>query len=135
MAKESTNVYTLCEKIKDFNGKTHTVYPCPIRNIEEVSSFLAKVNPDFIFSAFMIAETDDEGVIIRDDDGSMVYGRSAVNELLDVVEIALRHKETREQIEEWLDICLAQEIIEALIGMSQVKKKEAALKKKSTGTA
>lgn len=134
MAKEQTNVYTLCEKIKDFNGRTHVVYPCPIRNIEDVSSFLAKVNPDYVFGAFMIAETDNEGVVIRNDDGKLIYGRTAVNELLDIVEIALRHKETREQIKEWLDVCLAQEIIEAFIGLSQVKKKKAAMMEKLTGT-
>ena len=124
---ENKNVYTLMEKITDANGKTHKIYPCPILELEEVAQFLAKVNPDFIFGSFMVAESDADGCLERDDNGKLIYGRTMREELLDVIEIALRHKEKREDIAKWLDIGISQQIIECLIGMSQVKKKTAAV--------
>lgn len=121
---EHKNVYTLSQIVVDAEGRKHKVYPTPILYIQEVAQFLAQLNPDFIFASFMIAELDETGVIERNDDGKIVYGRTFTEELLSVIEIALRFKETKEQIREWLDIGLAQEIVEVLIGLSQVKKKK-----------
>jgi uncharacterized protein YacL (UPF0231 family) len=72
----------------------------------------------------MVAETDEFGVLERTDDGKLIYGKSFTGELLDTVEIALRFKEEREVIAEWLDLGVAQEIVNILIGLSQVKKKK-----------
>lgn len=131
MANE--NVYTQLEIIVDSNGKKHKVYPCPILHLQEVSQFLAKINPEFIFSSFMIAETDEMGILKRTDDGKIIYGETMIEDLLDIVEIALRHKEKREDIKKWLDIGVAQEIVEVLIGLSQVKKKKLREPKESIG--
>jgi len=120
----AVNVYTLCESIIDVDGKKHKIYPCPLIDIPEVAAYVAKVNPDFIFASFLLPDLDDEGAVKRDDEtGKIIYGRSAVDELVSVVEIALRHKETPEQIMQWMDIGLGQQIVETLIGMSQIKKK------------
>lgn len=126
----ATNVYTLREKIIDSNGKAHYVYPCPIMDIQTVAQFLANVNTDFIFGSFLIPDTDEFNAIVRDEKtGKILYGKAMVEDLISIVEIALRHKESREEIQNWLDICLAQEIIETLIGISQVKKKMEQVKK------
>ena len=118
------NKYIHAELIIDSNGKKHRVYPTQLKYIQEVAEFLSKVNPDFIFSNFMIAETDEFGTLERTDEGKLIYGKSFTEELLDMVEIALRHKEKREDILDWLDLGVAQEIISALIGISQVSKKK-----------
>ena len=120
----ATNVYVLREKIIDSDGKAHYIYPCPIMDIQTVAQFLASVNTDFIFSSFMVPDTDEFGSIVRSDEtGKILYGKSMVEDLISIVDIALRHKESIDDIRSWLDICLAQEIIEILIGLSQVKKK------------
>jgi hypothetical protein len=118
------NKYIHSEIVVDSEGKKHKVYPTQLKYIPEVAEFISKVNPDFIFSNFMVAKTDEFGVLERTDDGKLIYGKSFTEELLDIVEIALRHKEKREDIAEWIDICVAQEIVEILIGMSQLKKKK-----------
>lgn len=117
------NKYAHSVIIHDANNKKHKIYPVPLLYIQEVAQFLSKVNPDFIFGNFMIAETDEHGVLERTEDGKLIYGKTFMEELLDVVEIALRHKEQREDIRNWLDLGLAQEITQVLIGLSQVKKK------------
>jgi len=121
---EPKNVYTLSHTVVDAEGKKHKVYPTPILYIQEVAQFLAQVNPDFIFGSFMIADTDEMGIPERTEEGNIIYGKILTEELLSVIEIALRFKETKEQIKQWLDIALAQEIIEVLVGISQVKKKD-----------
>lgn len=120
----ATNVYTLSETVVDSEGKKHKVFPVQISYLGEVAQFLANVNTDFIFASFMIPDTDNEGCIIRDNEtGKIIYGTSMIDDLVHIVEIAVRFRETAEDIRQWLDICLAQEIIEILIGLSQVKKK------------
>lgn len=118
------NKYTHSVTVYDADNKKHKVFPVPLLYIQEVAEFLSKVNPDFIFSNFMVPEIDNEGTVERTDDGKLIYGRTFMEELLDTVEIALRHKEKREDIRKWLDVSLAQEIVQILIGLSQVKKQE-----------
>lgn len=118
------NKYIHAELVIDSNNKKHKVYPTQLKYIQEVAQFLSKVNPDFIFGNFMVAETDEFGVLERTDDGKLIYGKSFMEELLDTMEIALRHKEKREDILEWLDLGVAQEIVNILIGLSQVSKKK-----------
>ena len=43
--------------------------------------------------------------------------------LYEVIELALNYKETKEQILEWLDFKLIEEIITIFLGLSQFKKK------------
>ena len=120
----TTNVYTLSEIVVDSEGKKHKVYPCPIAYIQEVAQFLANINTEFIFSSFLTPDLDEFGSIIRDDNtGKIIYGKSMVDDLVHIVEISLRFKEKPEDIKQWLDIGVAQEIVEVLIGISQVKKK------------
>lgn len=121
---EQKNVYTLSHIIVDAEGKKHKVFPVPILYIQEVAQFLSQLNPEFLFSSFMIYETDEAGVVERSDNGKIIYGRALTEELLGVIEIALRFKESKEQIKQWLDIGLAQQIVEVLVGLSQIKKKE-----------
>ena len=42
---------------------------------------------------------------------------------MEIVLLALDNRETREQVEEWLDLVLAREIIMKFLGLSQFKKK------------
>ncbi|WP_371380742.1 hypothetical protein [Sporomusa aerivorans] len=117
------NKYTHSVLIYDADNKKHKVYPVPLLYIQEVAQFLSKINPDFLFSNFMIAETDEYGTLERAEDGKLIYGITFTEELLEIVEIALRFKESKEDIRKWLDIGVTQEIVQVLIGLSQVKKK------------
>ena len=120
----ATNVYTLSETVVDSENHKHKIFPVQISYIGEVAQFLASVNTDFIFGSFLVPDLDEDGAISRDEKtGKIIYGTSMIDDLVHIVEIGLRFKETQSEIRQWLDICLAQEIIEILIGLSQVKKK------------
>lgn len=120
----NNNIYTLCEVIYDRRGKKHKIYPCPILHLDTVTKFLAKTNYDFIFANFLVSDMDETNTVMRDEvTGEYIRGHKFLDELLDVVEIALDFKESREDITQWLDISMAKEIVETLIGMSQLKKK------------
>lgn len=116
------NVYTNAVIVLDAEGKKHRVYPAPILKVSEVAAFVATVNVDFLFSMFLVPDVDVDGSILRDDEsGKVVYGKAAMEEALDIVEIALRWKESREDISKWLDVCTLQQILLALIGLSQIE--------------
>lgn len=46
-----------------------------------------------------------------------------MNGIYEIIELALNYKETKEQILEWLDFKLIEEIIQIFLGLSQFKKK------------
>lgn len=125
------NIYTLSETVVDSEGKKHKIFPCPILYIGEVSQYIASINPEFIFASFLVPSLESDGETIKRDEttGKIIYGEQEIEELLSVIEIATRFKETKEQIKQWLDIGVAQQIVEILVGMSQLKKKTAQLTK------
>ena len=132
---EVKNVYTLCETVVDFDGKKHKVYPTPWEYTQNVSYLLSKLNIDFPFNSLMINDIEiSDGItgIKRLDNGHISYGQEIKDEIIEVIEIGLRFKETKEQIKKWMDIGLAKEIIEIMIGLSQIKKKTEQMKNQIT---
>ena len=121
--KSASNLYTMYEYVYDYEGKKHKVYPCPIKYVDEVINILSKTNLDYIFFNFMKPAEEPDGTVIRDDEGRIVYSDIPKDELFTLIEVALRFEETREEIAEWLDLGLAEEIVEELIYMGQLKKK------------
>ncbi len=132
---EVKNVYTLCETVVDIEGNKHKVYPTPWGYIQEVAQVLSKVNMDLPFTSFMNADMEIEDgvpVVKRLDNGCISYGEEMKDEILSVIEIGLRFKETKDEIKKWLDTGLAQQIIEIMIGISQVKKQKEQMANQTT---
>ena len=69
---------------------------------------------------------EDNGEPKQNENGQVMYmyqNDSFMNGIYEVIELALNYKETKEQILEWLDFKLIEEIITIFLGLSQFKKK------------
>lgn len=118
------NTLTLYETIRDRNGKKHRIYSARFKDLQTITDFTEKYNAD-TFGLYMLAPVlDENGEVERDADGNINYNNGFVDDLMEIVELALDHRETREQIEEWLDLDIAKEIVLMFLGLSSFKKKQ-----------
>ena len=120
---DNENVLSLYETVRDRNGKKHRIYSARFKDLQTITAFTEKYDPN-AFGFYMRAPViDDEGNVEHDADGNIDYGNGFIDDLMEIVELALDHRETREQIEEWLDIDIARYIITTFLGLSSFKKK------------
>lgn len=120
---DNENVLSLYETVRDRNGKKHRIYSARFKDLQTITTFTEKYDPN-AFGFYMLAPViDDEGNVEHDADGNIDYGNGFIDDLMEIVELALDHRETREQIEEWLDIDIARYIITTFLGLSSFKKK------------
>ena len=92
--------------------------------MQTITDFTEKYNAD-TFGLYMLAPVlDEDGEVERDADGNINYNNGFVDDLMEIVELALDHRETREQIEEWLDLDIAKEIVLMFLGLTKKKKKQ-----------
>lgn len=118
-----SNVLSTYEVVVDRYGKKHKVYSVRFKDVKTVTSFTEKYSPD-LFPAYLLAPVlDEDGQPEVDKDGHIVYDNGFYDDLMELVEIALDGRESREQIDEWLDMATAQEVVEKFLGLSQFKKK------------
>lgn len=121
---DNDNTLTLYETVRDRYGKKHRIYSVRFKDLQIVTEFTEKYNPD-AFGYYALAPVmDEDGNIERKPDGSINYDNGFLDDLYEMVGLALDHRETREQIEEWLDLDLAKEIIKVFLGLSSFKKKQ-----------
>ena len=105
------NTLTLYETIRDRNGKKHRIYSARFKDLQTITDFTEKYNADS-FGLYMLAPVvDEDGNVERDADGNINYNNGFLDDLMEIVDLALDHRETREQIEEWLDLDIAKEIV------------------------
>lgn len=121
--EQEKNVVSLYETIRDRNGKKHRIYSVRFKDLQTVVEFTEKYNPDGFGYYAMAPVLDDDGEVMRNADGSINYDNGFLDDLYEIVELALDHKENRAQIEEWLDLAIAKEVIMVFLGLSQFKKK------------
>lgn len=117
-----TNTISMYETVIDRNNKKHKVFSVRFKDLQIVTSFTEKYNPDFL-TMYLLAPVSEDGEVARDKDGNIDYNNGFKDDLLEIIECALDYRESREQIEEWLDMAIAKEIINTFLGMSQFKKK------------
>lgn len=73
---------------------------------------------------------NEDGGAKLDANGNVMYmyqNDDFMNGIYEIIELALNYKETKEQILEWLDFKLIEEIIQIFLGLSQFKKKQCKL--------
>ncbi len=116
------NTISMYETVVDRNNKKHKVFSVRFKDMQIVTSFTEHYDPRFL-SMYMLAPVVEDGEVVKDKDGKIDYNNGFHDDLLEIIECALDYRESREQIEEWLDMALAKEIIEKFLGMSQFKKK------------
>lgn len=120
---DSVNTIALYETVTDRHNKKHKVFSVRFKDLQTVTSFTEKYNPD-CFGEYMLAPViDDDGNVEIDSEGNINYDNGFHDDLMEIVLLALDNRETREQVEEWLDLVLAREIIMKFLGLSQFKKK------------
>lgn len=124
---DNINFISLYEVVKDRYGKKHKIYSVRFKDVQTVMQFTEKYSTEF-FSVYLLTPViDEEGNVEKNKDGSINTDNGFYDDLLDLIQLALDYKETKEEIEEWLDMNTAQMIVETFIGLSQFKKKQAAL--------
>lgn len=117
-----TNTISMYETVVDRYNKKHKVYSVRFKDMQIVTSFTEKYNPEYL-TVYLLAPTIEDGEVVRDKDGNISYDNGFHDELLEIIECALDYRESKEEIEEWLDMKIAKEILEIFLGMSQFKKK------------
>lgn len=126
MAEENSNdnVIGLYEIVRDRYGKKHKVYSAKFKDLHTIMNFTQHYSPDS-FGLYMLAPViDKDGEVDMDAEGNINYDNGFYDDLMEMIEMALDHRETREQIEEWLDVEVARNIIMVYLRVSQFKKKQ-----------
>ena len=118
------NTLTVYKTIKDRYGKKHRVYSARFKDMQTITEFTTKYSP-MAFSLYALAPVlDGDGNPETTKDGKIRFDNGFVDDLLEMVDLALDHKESKEEIMEWLDIETAKEIVNLLLGLSSFKKKQ-----------
>lgn len=116
------NVLSVYDVVIDRYNKKHKVFSVRFKDLQTVTSFTEKYNPE-CFGQYLLAPVFDDGEIQKDKDGNIDYNNGFYDDLMEVIELALDNRETRDEIDQWLDMELAKEIILKFLGLSTMKKK------------
>jgi len=116
------NTLSVYRTVRDRYGKKYKVYSARFKDIQTVTDFTTKYDPECFALYVMAPVVDEDGEVEQLPDGRINFGNGFAEDVLEIVELALDYRETKEQINEWLDIELAQEIVHLLLGMSTFKK-------------
>lgn len=118
------NVLSVYDVVIDRNGKKHKVFSVRFKDLQTVTSFTEKYNPD-CFGMYLMAPVFDEdsGEVQKTKDGSIDYNNGFYDDLMEVIDLALDGRETRDEIGEWLDMAIAKDIVMKFLGLSTMKKK------------
>lgn len=118
----------------DRYNKKHKVFSVRFKDVKTVTNFTEKYSPD-LFPAYLLAPVmDEDGKPEVDKDGHIIYDNGFYDDLMEVIELALDGRETREQIDKWLDMQTARQIVEKFLGLSQFKKKLSQMAMANGGT-
>lgn len=117
------NPISMYETVIDRYGKKHKVYSVRFKDVRTVTKFTEKYSPDAFGMYILSPVLDEDGNPEVDRDGNINYNNGFYDDLLEVIELALDERESREQIETWLDVNTAREIVMVFLGLSQFKKK------------
>ena len=116
------NVLSVYDVVIDRYNKKHKVFSVRFKDLQTVTSFTEKYNPE-CFGQYLLAPVFDDGEIQKTADGNIDYNNGFYDDLVEVIELALDNRETRDEIDQWLDMELAKEIILKFLGLSTMKKK------------
>ena len=118
------NVLSVYDVVIDRNGKKHKVFSVRFKDLQTVTSFTEKYNPD-CFCMYLMAPVFDEdsGEVQKTKDGSIDYNNGFYDDLMEIITLALDDRETSEEISEWLDMAIAKDIVLKFLGLSTMKKK------------
>ena len=67
-----TNTISMYETVIDRNNKKHKVFSVRFKDLQIVTSFTEKYNPDFL-TMYLLAPVSEDGEVARDKDGNIDY--------------------------------------------------------------
>lgn len=120
--KINDNVIGLYEIVRDRYGKKHKVYSAKLKDMQTVTHFTERYNPDSFGLYLFSPVVDADGEIDMDAEGNINYDNGFRDDLMEIIDLALDHRESRKQIDEWLDLDVARLIILTFLRVSQFKK-------------
>lgn len=120
--KNNENVIGLYEVVRDRYGKKHKVYSAKLKDMQTVTHFTERYNPDSFGLYLFSPVVDEDGEIEHDAEGNINYDNGFREDLMEIIDLALDHRESHKQIEEWLDLDVARLIIITFLRVSQFKK-------------
>ena len=129
------NTISAYEIVFDRYGKKHKVFSARFKDMQTITNFTEKYNPDAFYMYMLAPVTDEDGNIEHDKNGNINYNNGFIDDLMEIVLLALDDREKAEDIMEWLDITTAKEIVEVFLGISQFKKKISQMKNQSGETS
>lgn len=124
--EQKNSFFGLTEKVVDRDGKYHEIYSCKLKDLNKLTEFTSKYNPMYLQVQMLDIWLNEDGGAKLDANGNVMYmyqNDDFMNGIYEIIELALNYKETKEQILEWLDFKLIEEIIQIFLGLSQFKKK------------
>lgn len=109
------------EYVVDDNGKRHFVFPMKLKDRRRVEKLFGKVNDEYPILNMPMQALDKNGIPMVDDDGEPVMNEEPYEAMMELLELALH--ESRESMEEWIDIGMVAGILDGFRDMSGLKKK------------
>lgn len=124
--EETNSFFGFYSEIKDREGKVHKVYSCKLKDLNKLTKFTTSYNPLYLQIQALEPWLDEKGEPKLDENKDpmfMFQNPEFMDGIYEIIEMALDHKEKREDIEKWLDFKLINEIVQEFLGLSQFKKK------------
>lgn len=90
--------------------------------MQTVTHFTERYNPDSFGMYLFSPVVDTDGEIEHDAEGNINYDNGFRDDLMEIIDLALDHRESHSQIDEWLDLDIARLIILTFLRVSQFKK-------------
>ncbi len=112
------------EVIVDRYGKEHKIFPALLKDFAEIRHLTMKFNDQAMLANILQPKFEEDGTLVKTEDGDIEYDNSAIEAMLEIIVMALNGKESREQIDKWLDFKIARRIIEIYYDISHLKKNE-----------
>ena len=101
------NTLSVYRTVRNRYGKKHRVYSARFTDIQTVTDFTTKYDQQSFALYAMAPVVDEDGEVETLADGRVNFNNGFADDVLEIVELALDYRETKEQINEWLDIELA----------------------------
>jgi len=109
------------EFIIDSEDHKHYIHPMRLKHLELVTDLFAKINDEYIVLNMPSALLDDDGIAKLNDNDEVIIDTEAYDAQSELLELALN--DTYENIKQWLDIRMIQDILDSYRGLSGLKKK------------
>jgi hypothetical protein len=113
------------EEVTLRDGKKYKISPATFKQARFLMRNIVKINVDNMFLNFIpIIKDNDQGEVdLKTSPDEMLIENENIDILMEIMEIAFRkHNLSKDEIEEFVDLNIAREVINILIGLSGLKK-------------